>query len=576
MSEKFDPIRLEILWSGLLSIVEEMSLALKRTAYSELVREANDFSCALFDAEGNMLAQTDWIGSPGHLGSIPKVVKNTYNEFPPEKMREGDVIITNDPFIGSGHLPDIVIMTPLFYQGKLIAFAVNIAHHSDIGGRAPGGHVADSREIFEEGIRIPLMKLYDGGKEKKEILKILTANVRLPNQLMGDLKAQMSANYVAAQRLSEFLRTNNLKDLKSLSEAVIEVSERNIRKEIEKLPDGEYSYEELMDGPEPGTSVKLKVTIKISGSNMHVDWTGSSPQTEWGLNSVFNYTYAYTIHAIKGSIDPATPFNEGCMKPIEVYAPEGTIVNPRVPAAVAGRHLLSWHINAAVFGALAQAIPERVLAASGGVGVNMPQFAGINPRTNKPFIHVSIHAGGLGARADRDGIHAFTFPPRAENTPVEVVETVTPLLIEDLSLIQDSCGPGKYRGGCGIKMDVKIISEKPVTVVNICDRMEYPAQGLFGGLAGSKSAIILNPGKEEKKLHPKRIVTVENGNIIRFMLPGGGGYGKPSERDPEKVLEDVVNGIVSLKAAREIYKVVIDPKTMKIDYKATEKLRRTP
>lgn len=575
MSEGFDAVRLEIMWSGLLSIVEEMSLALKRTAYSELVREANDFSCALFDVDGNMLAQTDWIGSPGHLGSIPKAVKSMFKEYPPETLLPGDVIATNDPWMGSGHLPDIVIMTPIFHRNKLLSFAINIAHHSDIGGRAPGGHVADSHEIFEEGIRIPMLKLHKAGKPNEDVLKFIASNVRMPRQVLGDLKAQMSGNYVGAKRLKEFIEDNKLKDLTALANAVISTSEAATRAAIDELPDGSYSHEELMDGPTYGEPVKLKATVEISGSNMRVDWTGTDRQSDWGLNSVFNYTYAYTTHAIKGATTPTIPFNEGCMRPIEVYAPEGTIVNPKPPAAVAGRHLLSWHINSVIFGALAHVIPDRVLAASGGVGCNMPQFSGVNPRTGKPFIHVSIHAGGLGARADKDGIDCFTFPPRAENTPIEVVETANPLRVEKIEILQNSAGPGKYRGGCGLVIDWRILTEKPCTVVNICDRIEYPAYGLFGGKAGSKSAIILNPGPNEEHPGPKKLTLVKPGSLIRFLLPGGGGYGDPLKRDPALVLEDVQNGYVSLEKAKMDYGVIIDPKTLAIDLKETEKLRKS-
>jgi len=570
----FDPVRLEILWGGLLSVVEEMSITLKRTAYSELIREANDFSCAIFDAEGNMLAQTDWIGSPGHLGSVPKIMQSLFREYPPETLEPGDVIATNDPWLGSGHLPDLVVISPIFYEGKLVAFALNIAHHADIGGRAPGGHVADSKIIFEEGILIPMHKLYKAGKPNEDTLKMITANVRMSKTLLNDIKAQLAANYVAERRLKEFMKDAKLEDLTDLARAIISVTENATRKALEQVPKGTYVYEHVFDGPKPGTTLRMKVTIEARGPEMRIDWAGTSPQTDSGINSPFNYTYAYTIHAIKGALTPDLPFNEGALRPIEVYAPEGTIVNAKFPAAVGARHILSWHVNAAVCGALAQAVPDRVLAASGGES-NMPQFSGINPRTGRPFIHVAIHSGGLGARPNKDGIHAFAFPPRAENTPVEVTETSNPLRIERIEILQDSGGAGKYRGGCGLVIDFRVLTDGPCTVVNVADWLEFGPPGLFGGLPGSKSEFIINPGTpEEQRPDPRKTLIVPPGTLIRCILPGGGGYGDPLERDPQLVLDDVKNGFVSIEKAKEIYGVVIDPKTLTLDLKATEDLRR--
>lgn len=573
MAYGFDPVRLEILWGGLLSIVEEMSITLKRTAYSELIREANDFSCAIFDAEGNMLAQTDWIGSPGHLGSVPKLMKSLFKEFPPETLEPGDAVATNDPWLGSGHLPDLVVVSPIFYEGRLVALALNIAHHSDIGGRAPGGHIADSRVVFEEGILIPMHKLYKAGRPNEDTLKLIAANVRLSKTLLNDIKAQLAANYVAERRLAEFMRDAGLKSLTDLSKAIISLTEEATRKALESVPKGAYSWEHVFDGPRPGEPLRMKVTVEARGPEMKVDWTGTSPQTDSGLNSPFNYTYAYTIHAIKGALTPTLPFNEGALKPIEVYAPEGTIVNAKFPAAVGARHVLSWHVNAAVCGALSKAIPDRVIAASGGES-NMPQFSGINPRTGRTFIHVAMHSGGLGARPNKDGIHAFAFPPRAENTPVEVTETANPLRVERLEILQDSGGAGKYRGGCGLIVEFRVLTEQPATVVNVVDWIEYGPPGLFGGLPGSKSEFILNPGTpSEQRLDPRRIAVIPPQSVVRCLLPGGGGYGDPLERDPAMVLDDVLNGYVSLEKARELYGVVIDSRRIKVDEEATRRLR---
>jgi len=315
--------------------------------------------------------------------------------------------------------------------------------------------------------------------------------------------------------------------------------------------------------------------MEIQGDRMRLDWTGTSPQVELGINSVYNYTHAYTIHAIKGALAPTSPYNEGTLRPIEVYAPEGTIVNPKPPAPLSSRHILSWHVSSLVFKVLSQVTPDKVLAAPGGTGGNMPQVSGIDPRTGQPFIHVAIHAGGLGARPNADGIHTFSFPPRAENIPIEVVETENPIIFERFELLSDSAGAGKYRGGCGSVIRFRVLTDRPFTLANTGDRFEYAAGGLFGGREGSKSIFILNPERpDERSLDPRATHILELGSSIEYTLPGGGGYDNPFERDPMAVLEDVMNGIVSIERAKTDYGVVIDPSTLSVNVDETEKLRK--
>jgi len=562
---KFDPVRLEILWGGLVSIAEEMGVTLKKTAYSEMVREANDFSCALFDHEGNMIAQTDYIGSPGHLGSVRDAVKVMLKEYPSESLEPGDSLITNDPYLVAGHLPDIAIATPIFLEGSLLAFALNITHHTDIGGKVAGGHIADSRQIFEEGLRIPTLKFHSRGQPNKDFLKIVESNVRVPYKELGDFNAQLSSNYVASKRLEEFVKDFKLGlgDFRSLSEQIISTAERAMRTSIAEFKQGEFSASELMESFDGDSSIPLKMKITINGESLTADFTGTGPQSPNGMNSPFNYTFAYTSHAVKCATNPHVPMNEGVMKSVEVIVPEGTILNPKFPAAVGGRHLTNWRVNSLVFRALSEAAPSRIIAPSGGTGSNMPQFSGVDSRNSdgiKPFVQIVNHSGGLGARPNKDGIHCYPFPARAENTPVEIVETVAPVIIERLELAQDSGGAGKFRGGCGVIVDVRVANSEGVTLLNISGRDVYPAQGLFGGKEGGKSAIVYlgkfraKKRAPPKKLHPRRIVQLEDGDIIRFKLPGGGGYGNPSQRDRERVLEDLEDGLISLKAARSMYK----------------------
>ena len=565
------------MWGGLSSIAEEMGITLKRTAYSEMVREANDFSCAIFDHSGNMIAQTDYIGSPGHLGSVRDAVKAMLREYPVDSLKPGDSIITNDPYLVAGHLPDIAIATPIFVENRLLAFALNITHHTDIGGRVAGGHIADSREIFEEGLRIPISKFQVGGEPNKDLLRIIQSNVRVPYKELGDFNAQLSSNYVASKRLGEFLKDFRLgvEDFHKLSAQVIERAEAAMLESIEEIGEGTFTARELMESFDGDESIELKVAIHIRKDGFLVDYDRTGKQSPNGINSPYNYTYAYTSHAVKCATNPRVPMNEGVMKTIQMKVPEGSVLNPKFPAAVGGRHLTNWRVNSLIFKALAKASPRRVIAPSGGTGSNMPQFSGIDSRYGRPFVQIVNHSGGLGGRPDKDGINCYPFPARAENTPVEIVETVSPLTITRLELSKDSGGAGKFRGGLGLVVEVRVDNKDGATLLNISGRDRFPAEGLFGGLEGGKSSIFIREdGKHTfRKMHPRRIAHLNHGDLVRFELPGGGGYARADSRDPEKVLEDVRAGLVSLKSAKSMYKIAINQRNMSIDGRRTKALR---
>jgi N-methylhydantoinase B len=578
MSGQYDPFRLEIMWGGLASIAEEMGVILKRTAYSEMVREANDFSCALFDHEGNMVAQTDYIGSPGHLGSVRNAVKAILAEYPLSTLNQGDSIITNDPYLVAGHLPDIALATPVFFQKEILGFALNITHHTDVGGRAAGGHIADSREIFEEGLRIPISKFHDRGEPNKDILRLIENNVRIPYKEIGDLNAQLSSNYVASKRLIEFISDFKLtiQGFRQICQQVLQRAEAAMLESYSEIRSGTYFAAEKMESFEGEEYIDLKLALKVSKDGLLLDFEGTGNQSPNGINSPYNYTYAYASHAVKCGTNPKVPMNEGVMKTIEVRVPEGSVLSAKFPAPVGGRHLTNWHVNSLVFKALTEAGDSIVIAPSGGTGSNMPQFSGMDSRNQKKFVQVINHSGGLGGRPNSDGISCYPFPARAENTPVEIVETMAPLTVRKLELLQDSGGAGRFRGGLGLVMLVRIDNRDGVSLLNISGRDRFAAEGILGGHEGSKTRILLKEkGKTNfVKLRPRRIVQVSYGDLLQFELPGGGGFGGPESRDPDQVLEDVRAGFVSENSAKELYKVVIGSKHISIEQRKTKQLRK--
>jgi len=560
-----DSITLEVIWSRLISIVDEMAITLKRMSFSTFVREANDYACVLFDAKGNSLAQSS-LSIPSFIGCLPKTIKQMLQHFPPPTLVDGDVLITNDPWIGAGHLPDVVVVAPIYRKSTLIGFSGSIAHASDVGGRLWS---ADANELFEEGIRIPVMKLYRAGQLNEDLFGMMLANVRVPEQVQGDIRAQVMANETIARRLSELMDEYELKDLEEVSHEIISRSEKAMRREIKQIPDGTYRHAVHADGFE--SPVTLACSLTVEGSNIRVDYTGSSPQSRRGINVVPNYTFSFTLYAIKCALLPYVPNNEGCFRPVEVTAPEGTILNPRFPAAVGARHIIGHYMPYAVFGALAQVIPERVIADSGTSGY--PYFGGTDEHGRK-FTQFLPTSGGYGARHDKDGENCLYFPSNVSNVPVEVVEALTPLQIERKEFAIDSAGPGKFRGGCGQEFVIRVEEQTdlpPLTMSMITERTLFPPNGIAGGRAGSKRVTLLNVGETP---HPKMQILFPPGSRIYNRTPGGGGYGNPLERDPMKVALDVKLGLVSILKAQEDYGVVLDPGSGEVLLKETVDLRK--
>jgi len=532
--EEFDPITLEILWERLITIVDEGAVSLRNTAFSLLVREGNDFAVVLLDPDGNAVAQNRAC-LPNFAGTIPPTVRYVVKKFR-NTWQPGDVVIMNDPWISAGHVNDISIISPIFGEEGIAGFAANSAHSADIGGLKFGGR---GRDMFEEGLRIPATKLYAAGEANKLLFEVIRENVRLPDQVVGDLESQISANETAGRKLKELMKEFGIKDLTSLSAAILSRSEAFVRDAIRAVPDGVWRHEVKMDGfDEPLT---IKAAVEIKGSDIHIDYSGSSPQIDFPLNSVSNYTYAYTVYPVRTALCPGIPNNDGALRPIFVSAPSGTILNPIPPAPVSQRHLLGHFCAGAVYGALAQVIPDRVIAGCGSTPSMTLVFAGVREDGSR-FGELVFVTGGMGASATRDGLSCVNFPANVAASPVEILESTLPILYEEKEYIPDSGGQGEYRGGLGCRHRFRILPAKALWLSPLVDRMKFAAQGLMGGRTGSLLKISVDP---PKALPPKDFTLLQPGDVVTVDLPGGGGYGKPELRKRELIEKDLRAGLVT-------------------------------
>src|SRR5512143_3565055 len=486
MGRTFDPITLEILWRRLIAIVDEADGTVARTAFSSLLRDAHDYTCMFTDRKGRELAQGTF-ATPGQSGAMALGIKNLVKKLPRDRIKEGDVFITNDPWALAGHLNDVCVMSPIFYKGKTVAFTACVFHHSDIGGRVS----SDNHEVFEEGLFIPLVKIYDAGVLNESVLDMIRWNVRTPDEVIGDIRSQIAANHVCAEKISQMLQDNDLEDLDDLADEVIGRTEKSMRESIAKIPDGIYRAEGIVEQMEGRADIVIKAAIEVKGSDIIVDLDGSSPQVDWGGNVVYNFTYAYVHMAVKSMFDPDLPNNDSSAAPIHLTAPEGTVVNCKFPAAVAARMQIGHFMTEIIYRALAKAVPTRVIAASGGTPATQTIFYG-RRSAGQPFHTVMIRGGGLGASGGRDGEGSFIFPANGANTPVEIFESDTPLIVERRELLVDSGGPGRYRGGLGRREifrvpDDEYAPQRPVTLAILPDRCGLPPDGLFPGRPGARA-----------------------------------------------------------------------------------------
>jgi len=561
--QRIDPITLEVLWNRLIAVVNEQATALMRTSFTTVVRESGDLSAGVFDPRGFMIAQAV-TGTPGHINSMATCIHHFLAVYPAETLRPGDVLITNDPQKTSGQLHDFTVISPIFDDAdRLIAFFGSTCHAIDIGGR---GLSADARSMYEEGLFVPITKWYDAGRPNEELVKIVRANVREPDQVLGDIHAQVAGNNVGGARLKEFMAEFGLTSIEPLADEIITRSERAMRDAIATVPDGVYTHTGQSDGFD--APVTLAVTITKKGDAMHVDWTGSSPASPRGINVVLNYTHAYVTYALKCALCPEVPNNEGSFRPVTVTAPPGSLLNALPPAPVAGRHVIGHFLPGIVFGALAPVLPGKVIA-EGAANIWATQLTGTHANGD-PWTYVWFSCGGTGARPTSDGIHTTAFPSGVMGVPVEVIESVAPLLVRRREIAPDSGGPGRFRGGCGQYMEVGALTGHGYNLGPIFDRTRVPAEGYAGGGQGARGAITLSNGRE---LHDKSQVALAADERFTLQLPGGGGYFDPFTRDAQAVLDDVLDGFVSIEAARARYGVVIDPASMTIDEKATAALR---
>ena len=554
-----DAVTLEILSNRLLSVAEEMGAVLIRTAYSTNIKERRDCSTAVFDAQGNMVAQAEHI--PMHLGSLLGPVEMTLKKFGRDRLAPGDMFITNDPYSGGGtHLPDITVVAPVFVADTLVGFVTNIAHHADVGGKVPGSTSGDATSIFQEGTRIPLVRVARGGEVIQDTLDFITLNSRTPTEREGDLAAQIAANEVASRRLAEVVARYGVARYEAATAALLDYAEAMMRAGIASLPEGIYSFTDYLDddGIHLGQPVPIQATVTIRGDTAHVDFSGSSAQVAGPLNVPLNGTLATVFYCFKALVGPAIPSNHGIYRALTVTAPEASIVNCQPPAPVGQRIDACQRVADVIFGALAAAVPERVIAASNS-SVTTATFSGVHPSTETFYVYLETVAGGSGARADADGLSGVqVHMTNTSNLPVEALEREYPLLVERYQLRTDSGGPGRYRGGLGIQRDIRVLHDG-VTFSGLADRQELPPWGLHGGGAGAAGRFVLRrrDGTETRLTSKVSNVALEKEDLISVQTPGAGGFGSPHERDVRLILKDVIEGKVTAAAALEDYGVVL-------------------
>ncbi len=571
---KLDPVSIQILWNRLISIVDEAATGLMRTAYTPSVKEYHDFCCALFDKNARMLSHST-VTTAGFLGIVPEVMRNFLGRFPADSLKPGDVIITNDPWVASGHLIDVSVAAPIFRDGHIVAYTLCIVHHLDMGGRMS---TLESKDLFEEGLKIPIIKLYDAGKLNDTIFEFIRANTRVPEKILGDLRAQLVSLNVCTRGLETLMDEYQLDSLEALAEEVIGRTERSLRARIAELPDGTYRNDVTLP-PIPGVKepIHVKAAVTVAGDEIIIDYTGSSPQVTAAINCTINIVRSYSSYPIKLALDPGVPNNDGGLKPIRIIAPEGSVINAKPPAATWGRTMIAHLFPEIVFGALERIMPERVLAANGGSPANEVYLHGKH-RDGRSFMSIAQHTGGFGASARFDGYSTLCFPYNTRNIPVEVIENEARVRYVRKEFVADSGGPGYNRGGLGQELEFEILDggtpeahfvESSVRISGRVESGVMPAYGRCGGETGRGGGLWLDGQAVEHGVYRK----LAPGQRVRFVMTGGGGYGNPLEREPERVLADVRDGKVSLESARHDYGVAIDALSLQVNLDETRALR---
>jgi len=563
-------IRNQIMWNRLISVVEEQAQTLIRTSFSTSVREAGDLAASVFDTQGRMLAQAV-TGTPGHINAMAEAIVHFLARYPIDVMEPGDVFITNDPWQTSGHLHDVTVVTPTYHKGRVVALFANTCHVVDIGGRGFG---PDASQVFEEGVNIPIMHLFRRGEVNETLISILETNVREPGQVVGDIYAFAGANDIGSERLVAMMEEFGQDDLSDLGEFIIENSRLATIERIAKLKNGSFCNVLIMDGYDK--PVTLSAELTVSDDNIHVDYTGTSPASRYGINVVLNYTKAYTCFGVKCVVAPDIPNNYGSLLPITFHAPEGCILNVQRPFAVAARHIIGHLLPDTVLGCLHQVLEEGCQAEGSASMWNLQLRGGVATSAKSDyqgyvpeFDLLHFNSGGMGARPTKDGLSSTAFPSGIRGIPVEVTEAITPIVFWRKEFREGSGGAGQFRGGCGQVMEVGGVDDIPFDVLAMYERVDNAPRGRNGGHDGAAGRVSLTDGKPMRSKGQQHI---PSGTRLVLEMAGGGGFGDPAARDSERVAEDVRNELITSEVAYVDYKVALNDDGS-VDKRATQSLR---
>ena len=563
-------IRNQIMWNRLISVVEEQAQTLVRTSFSTSVREAGDLAASVFDTQGRMLAQAV-TGTPGHINAMAEAIVHFLARYPIDVMEPGDVFITNDPWQTSGHLHDVTVVTPTYHKGRVVALFANTCHVVDIGGRGFG---PDASQVFEEGVNIPIMHLFRRGEVNETLISILETNVREPGQVVGDIYAFAGANDIGSERLVAMMEEFGQDDLSDLGEFIIENSRLATIERIAKLKNGSFCNVLIMDGYDK--PVTLSAELTVSDDNIHVDYTGTSPASRYGINVVLNYTKAYTCFGVKCVVAPDIPNNYGSLLPITFHAPEGCILNVQRPFAVAARHIIGHLLPDTVLGCLHQVLEAGCKAEGSASMWNLQLRGGVATSAKSgyqgyvpEFDLLHFNSGGMGARPTKDGLSSTAFPSGIRGIPVEVTEAITPIVFWRKEFREGSCGAGQFRGGCGQVMEVGGVDDIPFDVLAMYERVDNAPRGRNGGHDGAAGRVSLTDGKPMRSKGQQHI---PSGTHLVLEMAGGGGFGDPAARDSERVAEDVRNELITSEVAYVDYKVALNDDGS-VDKRATQSLR---
>jgi len=567
---KIDPITSEILRSALASAADEMAMALYRTSRSTIVRDALDFSTSLADSSGEMIAQSVTI--PLHMGAVPYAMETLFNKFG-DQMEDGDIFILNDPFDGGMHIPDIFIVKPVFWEGTRIAFAIATAHHLDLGGRLPGSSASDNTEIFQDGFRIPWMKLFRRGAPEHSILELLAANIRVPELTLGDLEAQLSAVHIGQRAVLDLVRRYDVQTFLVCAHSLLDYTEQLVRAEIATWPKGTFSFTDYLDSDGcGGPRTKIHVQLTVVGDTLAADFTGTDPQVRGALNCTLGFAASGVGMCVRAVMREQIPNNSGMFRPIRVTAPVGTVVNVQMPGASSMRGITGFRVIDAVFGALAQMLPDRVMAA--GEGGNTLVIFGSERTGGSRYVFYELLSGTWGGRPDRDGNDGLCNPANvASNIPIEQAESEYPIRIETYGLVCDSGGAGRFRGGMAVVREWRHLGNSEASLVIRSDRRQHRPYGLHGGHLGAPSNNILRTANLQTVLPTLISTVIQPGEVIFHQMAGGGGWGDPMTRDPNSVAEDVRDERVSVEAARVLYGVQLGKDGLTVDLVGTNRLR---